>query len=135
MQQGFSTEQIKEIDQDKLSVKKLIKDLSEKDINVETILLYSKKYSPREEGITKFPFITSEVFNYLHSVIKIILSEQMQSTDSKKIEGNEVIFEDLGIYSRDPKKDKEINNRLIEFLKSKGVKLAKIKPKKIEPNF
>ena len=54
----------------------------------------------------------------------------MVNSIRKKFEGNPVIFEDLGVYSRDLKKDKEINNRLIEFLKSKRVKLGKIKPKK-----
>lgn len=51
----------------------------------------------------------------------------MKNTVTKKFEGNEGIFEDLGIYRRDPVKDKEINNKLIEFLKKEGVKQAKIK--------
>ena len=53
----------------------------------------------------------------------------MKNSDDKKVEGNIVVFEDLGIYSRDPEKDKEINNKLIEFLKKEGIKLAKIKIK------
>ena len=51
----------------------------------------------------------------------------MENSKRKKSEGNTIIFEDLGAYSRDPLKDKEINNKLIEFLKKEGVKLAKIK--------
>jgi hypothetical protein len=53
----------------------------------------------------------------------------MENSKRKKSEGNIVVFEDLGIYSRDLVKDKEINKKLIEFLKSKGVKLGKIKIK------
>ena len=40
----------------------------------------------------------------------------MKNSKNNKFEGNTVIFEDLGIYSRDPLKDKEINIRLIKFL-------------------
>jgi hypothetical protein len=53
----------------------------------------------------------------------------MVNSENKKYEGNIIIFEDLGVYSRDPVKDKKINNKLIEFLKKEGVKLAKIKIK------
>jgi hypothetical protein len=51
----------------------------------------------------------------------------MKNLKQKKVEGNLVIFEDLGIYSRDPVKDKEINKKLVEFLKKQGVKLGNIR--------
>jgi hypothetical protein len=44
--------------------------------------------------------------------------------------GNLAVFEDLGIYSTDPKKDKKINNKLIKFLKSLGCTQAKIRIRK-----
>ena len=50
----------------------------------------------------------------------------MENSKRKRLEGNIVVFEDLGIYSPDSIKDKEINKRLIEFLKKQGVKLGKI---------
>jgi hypothetical protein len=47
----------------------------------------------------------------------------------KCLEGNVIVFEDLGIYSSDPEKDKKINNALKSFLKSNGYKPARIKIK------
>ena len=48
-------------------------------------------------------------------------------TKKIKIEGNEVVFKDLGIYSDDPKEDQMINDTLRKYLKSNGYKMAKIK--------
>jgi len=51
----------------------------------------------------------------------------MENTKRKRAEGNIVIFEDLDIYNKDTAKDKKINNKLVEFLNKKGIKLPKIK--------
>lgn len=57
------------------------------------------------------------------------LSWQMKNSDDKKVEGNIVVFEDLGIYSRDPEVDRRINENLKKFLISKGYKIPRIKIK------
>lgn len=44
-----------------------------------------------------------------------------------RIEGNDIVLKDLGIYSDDAKEDQMINDRLREYLNSIGIKLAKIK--------
>jgi SepF-like predicted cell division protein (DUF552 family) len=44
----------------------------------------------------------------------------------KHLEGNVVVFEDLGIYNSDPEKVKKINDELKSFLKSIGCKPAQI---------
>lgn len=43
------------------------------------------------------------------------------------LEGNIVVFENLGIYKSDLEKDKKINEKLKTFLKSKSYKPAHIK--------
>jgi len=54
----------------------------------------------------------------------------MKNSESKKDMGYVCMFEELGVYSSDSKKDQEINRKLKAFLKSLGVKLAKIKIRK-----
>jgi len=54
----------------------------------------------------------------------------MENSENKKDLGYVCMFEDLGVYSSDSKKDQEINRKLITFLKSLGIKLAKIKIRK-----
>ena len=49
----------------------------------------------------------------------------------KLLEVNVADFEDLGIYSSDPDKDKKINNELKSFLKSVGCKPARIKKEEV----
>ncbi len=44
-----------------------------------------------------------------------------------RIEGNKVVFEDLGIYSDNPIEDQLINEKLLEYLKSMGYEMPKIK--------
>ena len=52
----------------------------------------------------------------------------------KRFEGNVAVFEDLGIYSSNPEKDKKINDELKLFLKSKGFEPASIKIKNVSAN-
>lgn len=49
----------------------------------------------------------------------------------KHLEGNVVVFEDLGIYNSDPEKVKKINDELKSFLKSIGCKPAQITMKEV----
>ena len=63
VQQGFSRKQIEEMKQDKKLVKNLLEDFNYPVIKVETILLFSSEYKPREESIIKYPFITWENLN------------------------------------------------------------------------
>jgi len=58
VQQGFSRAQIKEIIEDEQKVTELVKYFTKTDIKTDTILLYSSKYSPREDMIKKYPYIT-----------------------------------------------------------------------------
>jgi hypothetical protein len=63
VQQGCSKKQMKDIDNDEKLVIDLVKSFDMPDIKVKTILLYSSKYSPREDFIKKYSHITWKDLN------------------------------------------------------------------------
>lgn len=55
---------------------------------------------------------------------------QAEKSNITKLEGNDTVLIDLGLFSYNPIEDKKINEDLIEFLKSKGHPPAKIQIRK-----
>ena len=66
---------------------------------------------------TKIPFLMKQIKNTKNKISKTCKAD------------NTWLYEELGIYNSDPEKDKKINDELKSFLKTIGIKLARINKK------